>query len=135
TPTISPTATLTPTPSPPPTWTPTVPVPTVTPEPTRTPGPISASASRVSAEPTDSPWRWRILVQVIDIYGLPAAGVQVQLTFIPASAPVVVESPSPTDANGLTEGYVRSDQAVCVLIEARVGSVTLLEKPTVCFGP
>jgi len=74
-------------------------------------------------------------VRVIDIYGLPAAGVQVQLSFVPASAPVVVEDPPPTDADGVTVGYVQSDQAVCVIVEARVGDVVLLEKPTVCFGP
>lgn len=72
----------------------------------------------------------------MDIYGLPAAGVQAHLVILPAGSPIQVEDPPPTDAYGVAVGYVGCNQAgTCGVVQVQVGDVTLLAQPQVCFNP
>ncbi|MBN1484657.1 MAG: hypothetical protein JXA37_08035, partial [Chloroflexia bacterium] len=89
---------------------------------------------RVKADPTDSPMRRRVYVRVLDIYGLPAAGVQVNLSFQPASPAVSLEPLPPTNDNGEAVTYISATEEVCVTLEAEVNGVVLREKPYICFG-
>jgi hypothetical protein len=69
----------------------------------------------------------------MDTSGLPAAGVQASIVFLPPGEPVAVEPPPPSDANGYAVGYVSSTSQICVTIEVHAGGVVLREKPVVCF--
>lgn len=88
----------------------------------------------MQAEQDGSPSRYRILIRLVDIYGLPAGGVEVELHYIPPTAPVTVEQPPLTDGNGETIGYMESTESICVIVEAHVGEVILMEKPRICFS-
>lgn len=77
----------------------------------------------------------RLTIWPIDIYGLPAAGVQAEIVILPAGQPVTVENPPPTDSEGYATGYVSSNQEVCATLEVHAAGVVLLEKPYICFRP
>lgn len=79
--------------------------------------------------------RYRVTIRLIDIYGLPAAGVQAEIVVLPAGRPVTVENPPPTDSEGYATGYVSSNQEICVTLEVHAAGVVLLEKPYICFHP
>jgi hypothetical protein len=77
--------------------------------------------------------RWRIAVRLIDTSGFPAAGVQIQVVYLPGTAQVTVEEPPRTDVNGETVFFIEASEEVCVTIEVHAGSLVLFEKPLVCF--
>jgi hypothetical protein len=85
--------------------------------------------------PVQGQVRYQVTIRLIDIYGLPAAGVQAEIVVLPAGQPVTVENPPPTDSEGYATGYVSSSQEVCVTLEIHAAGVVLLEKPVVCFHP
>lgn len=73
-------------------------------------------------------------MRLVDTFGLPAAGVQGNIVFLPSSAPVTVEDLPPTDGGGYAVGYVSSSEDVCITVEIHVGGVVLLGKPYFCFS-
>jgi hypothetical protein len=79
--------------------------------------------------------QWRITVRLIDVDGFPAAGVDVSLSALPPGQPAVITDPPPSDVNGETVGFVKSEgDEFCVTVEAQAGGVTLNEKPYICFS-